>query len=220
MLVEAHAREREKTRRHTNSKCIRNIPSRGAHGDQGHLCTSGSARLGASRSYISAYPGEMQKRRTEHRWTHLERSCDVQIGQDKHLSAPLFRARSQECSSEVVRHTVQTDGTGTSPPRSFLKPRKEGETENDKWRETRRHAQRDPRRRTRRSRCRAKLARNTRHRTRARRASNQAGTREDTGGQSPPKGRAREHTYTRESVIHCVRGTRNTLRSCAYTVCE
>ena len=58
----------------------------------------------------SGFLGEMQKRRTEHRWTHLEHSCDVQIGQNKHLSAPLSRARSQECSSEVVR---QTDGTGT-----------------------------------------------------------------------------------------------------------
>ena len=69
------------------------------------------------------------------------------------------------------------------------------------------------------------LVRNTRHRTRARRVSNQAGTREDTCGQGPPKERAREptlkqHTYTRESVIHCARGTRNTLRSCACAVCQ
>ena len=70
-------------------------------------------------------PSVMQKRRTEQRRTQLERSCDVQIGQDKHLSASLFRARSQECSSEVVRHGCSTDqhtnGTGTFPPRTLFK---------------------------------------------------------------------------------------------------
>ena len=95
-----------------------------AHGDQG-ICALLGVRDLVRLEVTSGVPREMQKRRTEHRWTRLEHSCDVQIGQDKHLSAPLFRARSQECSSEAARFRYSpnhhTNGTGTSLPRTLFK---------------------------------------------------------------------------------------------------
>ena len=101
-----------------------------AHGDQGTCALLGVRDL-VRLEVTFGVPGEMQKRRTEHRWTHLERSCDVQIGQDKHLSTPLFRAQSQECSSEVVRHRYRLTEQELLFNEVCSKPRTKGETDND-----------------------------------------------------------------------------------------